>query len=143
MIFETIVISSLAVMFAACAYCGIFGIFLWKWTRIPFAFAGGLLLSIGMNGVPVIPVRDEDEDEKEQVVEVETPAEPGNPDDQFGRQLFALKGMTPLDVKNAVVSQAKSGASNFEENDDEPQWQQERESKQEFIARKRQERGAA
>ncbi len=143
-VFEIVVSICLASMFAVMAYRGVLGMFLLRMVRLPFAYVGSVMVAFAVMGLPPLQVkREEEEEQKDEAIVARDIEEPSNDDDQFGRQLFALKGMTPLDVKNSVVGMAKSGASNFDERDEEPDWIQEKESREEFLARRRQERGAA
>ena len=102
-----------SLMLVVMAYRGIFGMFIWRWTRIPFAFLGGMLLSIAANGVPEMPVIRDEELEAEIAEHVETSdiENPTNDDDRAAKHVWSLKGYSPTDIKNQCVMQAATGAS--------------------------------
>ena len=111
--FEIIVTILLSIGFCVMSYRGVFGWFLWRWTRIPFAFLGGLLISVGMNGVPEMPVTRDEEVESEiaEHREASDVEDATNDDDRSAKHLWSLKGFTPTDILNQCVMQATSGAT--------------------------------
>lgn len=100
-----------ALMFVVMAYRGVLGMFLWRWTRIPLAFLGGLLLAVASNGVPEMPVIRDEEAESEIAEHVETSdlENPTNDDDRAAKHLWSLKGFSPMDVLSQCVTQAANG----------------------------------
>ncbi len=128
-------------LLALLAYRGALGVTLWKWTRIPFAVAGGLLMSVGMNGV-AIPRNENEEQEEEEIVSTQASDEPGNEDNQFGRFVWSLKGLTPIDVMNQCVSQAQGNHFYDPEFDELCETIEPRESLSDFRKRKQLERVA-
>ena len=97
----------LVLLTAACAYRGVFGLWVWTWCRVPFAIIGGLCLNIA--GINLPPPREFEKEEEEQTAEVQTQEEePGDPEDRWAKQRFALRGLTPMDVKRNVLAEAQS-----------------------------------
>lgn len=94
------------IIFAVISYRGFLGMTLWKWTRIPFAYTGSILLSIGMNGVPALPREEEYDQPKDEIENLQAPDERGKVDDATSRRRWVLLGETPQDVQQKCVSQA-------------------------------------
>ncbi len=129
----------LIILTLACAYRGVFGIWVWTWCRVPFAILGGLCLQ--MAGINLPPPREiEREEEVDEVAEVQTQEEePGDPENRWGKQKFALCGLSPSDVKRNVLAEAASQTYDPEldfTNDEIPP----KEPFSEFVARRRLER---
>lgn len=136
-IFEIVITSVLTVICAACAYRGVFGLAAWKWTRIPFAFVGAFLLSIGMNGVPALPRDEEEEYQNEDEIAEQQVDEPSNEDNEAVKHLWSIRGMTPMDVRNQCVPQAMGTAQVEDEEMDGWDFSDNpKESRAEFIRRK-------
>lgn len=130
---------ALALLFLACAYRGIFGARLYIWLRLPFVFLGAICFSMAGLNMPIAPPRNEAE-ETEEVREVESPENPGEPDDLDVKQLWSIKGMTPVDVMNSTMREAKN--SSYDPEFDEVEWLQEKESFSDFVRRRRLERAS-
>jgi len=91
-------------------------------------------MSIGMNGVPSLPMQEEEDSEVEQEVALKAVDERESEDNRKARFLWFLKGMTPVDIKSQCVAHAKSSPREPEFQDIE--WDEERESNEAFVARR-------
>jgi hypothetical protein len=132
------------------AYRGFLGEGLFRWTRYPFAWIGirvavfgGLILSVGMNGVPAVRSENEDDEITEQVESNEHEIEqPSNDDNQRVKEYWSMIGRTPTDIRIECASKA---TSSFNEDEEMESWdfsQHPRESMEDFVARRKYEKAS-